>query len=401
MAAIGWRVIVFSMIAAAVNATGPALAGPFVQGNILVEQLTGTSGNATPINILEYTKSGSSVQTISFPSSGANQQTDSASATSNGYINTYNGYLSVPGQNLAAGTAGAAASNTKANSVLDVSGTVVTRTLFPTSGVMPYTGNNYRSSIATTGSTFYAAGTGSTNTGGIWFNDGTSFIQVSATGAGLVNNMRNVEIYNNQLYFSSSSGTFLGVSSLGTGLPTTAGQSATLRIDLGTGGSPYGFVMFDTNADNVLDRAYVADDRTNVLNGGINRFDFTSGAWSRTSAFRFDTTSGLLTSGTSGANVVSIRGLTGSYDAATSTASLFATTTEANNNRLISFLDAGSLSASTSFATLAQAGANQVFRGVDIAPVPEPSSFVLAGLGIAAAGWSAWRRRGNGIHVKL
>ncbi|MEI6239406.1 MAG: PEP-CTERM sorting domain-containing protein [Planctomycetia bacterium] len=395
------RSLTLAIAAITSTAAAPALAGNFGYGNLVVEQLTGTSANATPINILEYTKSGSSVQTISFPSSGANQQTDSASASSNGYINTYNGYLSVPGQNLAAGTASAQSSNTKVNSILDTSGTVVTRTLFPTSGTMPYTTNNYRSSIATSGSTFYAAGTGNSNTGGIWYNDGTSFIQVSATGSGLVNNMRNVEIYNNQLYFSSSSGAFLGVSSLGTGLPTTAGQSATLQIDLGTNGSPYGFVMFDTNADNVLDRAYVADDRTTALNGGINRFDFSSGAWSRTSALRFDTTSGLLTSGTSGANVVSIRGLAGTYDSLTSTASLFATTTEASNNRLISFLDSGSLSTSTAFSTLASAGTNQVFRGVDIAPVPEPSALALAGLGVAAAGWGVWRRRVNGRIVKI
>lgn len=368
-----------------------ASAAPLTAGNVVVEQLTGTSGSATAINILEYTKSGSSVQTIAFPSSGVNQQTDSASASSNGYINTYNGYLSVPGQNLAAGTASAAASNTKVNSILDASGTVVTRTLFPTSGVMPFTGNNYRSSIATTGSTFYAAGTGNSNTGGVWFNDGTSLIQVSATGAGLVNNMRNVEIYNNQLYFSSASGTFLGVSSLGTGLPTTAGQTASLQINLGTGGSPYGFVMFDTNADSVLDRAYVADDRTSDSNGGINRFDFSSGAWSRTSAFRFDTTSGLLSSGTSGANTVAIRGLAGTYDSLTSTASLFATTTEASNNRLISFADSGSLSTSTAFTTLGQAGNNQVFRGVDLVPVPEPTS--VASLGCAVALYAVLRRR--------
>ena len=386
---------VVAAVACTLVAATVSSAGPITNGNLVVEQLTGTTSSATPINILEYTKSGSSVQTIAFPSSGANQQTDSASATSNGYINTYNGYLSVPGQNLAAGTAGAAASNTKVNSILDTSGTVVTRTLFPTSGVMPFNGNNYRSSIATTGSTFYAAGTGGSNSGGIWYNDGASFIQVSATGAGLVNNMRNVEIYNNQLYFSSSSGTFLGVSSLGTGLPTTAGQSATLQIDLGTGGSPYGFVMFDTNADNVLDRAYVADDRTNALNGGINRFDFSSGAWSRTSAFRFDTTSGLLSSGTAtaGGSLVSIRGLAGTYDSLTSTASLFATTTEASNNRLISFADSGSLSTSTPFTTLGQAGTSQVFRGVDLVPVPEPSVVSLAAIGGGLAGLMAWRRR--------
>jgi hypothetical protein len=207
--------------------------------------------------------------------------------------------------------------------------------------------------------------------------------------------MRNVEIYNNQLYFSSSSGTFLGVSSLGTGLPTTAGQSATLQIDLGTGGSPYGFVMFDTNADSVLDRAYVADDRTDALNGGINRFDFSSGAWSRTSAFRFDTTSGLLSSGTAtaGGSLVSIRGLAGTYDSLTSTASLFATTTEASNNLLISFADSGSLSTSTPFTTLGQAGTSQVFRGVDLVPVPEPSVVSLAAIGGGLAGLMAWRRR--------
>lgn len=33
--------------------------------------------------------------------------------------------------------------------------------------------------------------------------------------------------------------------------------------------------------------------------------------------------------------------------------------------------------------------------------VPEPSAFALAGLGIAAAGWTAWRRRVNCGHVKI
>ncbi len=42
-------------------------AGPLTVGNLVVEQLMGTSGSATAINILEYTTSGSSVQTIAFP----------------------------------------------------------------------------------------------------------------------------------------------------------------------------------------------------------------------------------------------------------------------------------------------------------------------------------------------
>ena len=263
-------------------APAPGSAAPFTAGNIIVEKLTGTSSAATPINILEYaTSGGSPVQTISFGTSGANQQTDSASSSSNGYLNTYNGFVSVTGQNLAAGTGTASASNNKVNSILDSSGTVVTRTLFPTGGPTgtppsPYSGNNFRSSIATSGSTFYAAGTasGSPNTGGIWYNDGTSFIQVSSTAASVsVTNTRNVEIYNNQLYFSSSSGAYLGISSIGTGLPTTASLTPTLQINMGIGASPYGFVMFSTGSAGagVLDLAYVADDRV-TAGGGLQKW---------------------------------------------------------------------------------------------------------------------------------
>ena len=44
-----------------------APAAPLTAGNLVVEQLTGTSGSATAINVQEYTLTGSSVQTISFP----------------------------------------------------------------------------------------------------------------------------------------------------------------------------------------------------------------------------------------------------------------------------------------------------------------------------------------------
>ncbi|MFM7244884.1 MAG: PEP-CTERM sorting domain-containing protein, partial [Planctomycetaceae bacterium] len=131
---------------------------------------------------------------------------------------------------------------------------------------------------------------------------------------------------------------------------------------------------------------------------GISRFDFSGGSWTQTgSAFRFDTTNSLLTTGTaaSGGILVAIRGLSGSYDSATSTATLFATTTETSNNRLISFLDTGSLSTSTAFTTLQSAGANYAFRGVDLSPVavPEPSAIAIVGMGMAPAVLLALRRR--------
>ncbi|MFM7244589.1 MAG: hypothetical protein ACKO40_10540 [Planctomycetaceae bacterium] len=209
----------------------PARAAPFTAGTVVVERLgdgTTTLSNASvPIAILEVTTSGSVSQTITLASSGANQQTDAGSASSNGYLNTYSGYVSVPGLNLGTGTTSAAGTNTKVNSTLDASGSVINRTLFPTNGTSgtppsPFSGNNFRSSLATSGSTFYAAGTssGSPNTGGVWYFDGSGFTQVSTT----VTNTRNVEIYGNQLFFSTGAGTTRGVYSVGTGLPTTSGH---------------------------------------------------------------------------------------------------------------------------------------------------------------------------------
>ena len=401
-------------IATLVAPAAPAHAAGFSSGSLVVERIgdgsTTLSNASAAISVLEVTTSGSLSQTITLPSSGTTPQTDSGSASSNGYLNTYFsggvGYVSVPGLNLATGTVSAAGLNVKVNSTLDATGNVINRTLFPTGGPTgtppsPFSGNNYRSSIATSGSTFYATGhsSGSPVTGGAWYFDGTAFTQVSSTATGQVTNLRNVEIYNNRLFFSTGSGTTRGVYSIGSGLPTTSGQTATSFINMGSVAEAYGFVLFDTNNDSTLDLAYVADDRTTVTAGGINRFDFSGGAWSQTgSAFRFDTSSSLLTTGTaaSGGSLVSIRGLTGSYDAATSTATLFATTTQTSNNSLISFLDTGSLSTSTTFNTLQSAGTNYVFRGVDVSPVavPEPSTFAIAAVAtLGMAGLIRRRRR--------
>jgi hypothetical protein len=378
---------------------GLATAGPFGAGNLLVERIgTGTStlgSTAAPIAVMEYTTSGSLAQTIAFPSTGSDQQTDSGSATSNGYLNFNAGHLSVPGSNSSAGTASVAGLNTKVNSLFDATtGALVNRTVFPTGGPTgtppsPFSGNNFRSSIATSGSTFYAAGnsSGAPSTGGMWYFDGSAFTQISSTSS--VTNIRNAEIYGGQLFHSSASGSFLGISSLGTGLPTTAGQTPSLLINMGTGANPYGFVLFDTNADSTLDLAYIADDRT-APGGGLQKWTLTGTGWANSWALLVSGTNTL--SSTAGAGFAGLRGLTGSYE--NGVATLFTTTTEANNNRLISIVDSGVIpTAATGIAT---AGSNFVFRGVDITsvvPVPEPSTYALAVIGAAGAGLLARRHR--------
>lgn len=372
-------------------------------GNLIIERVgngtTTLSSAAADIAVLEYTTSGTAVQTITFPNSGASQSTDSGTATSNGYLNSYNGFVSVTGYNAATGTASVAGSNTKLTSILDNSGAVVSRVTYPTGGpsatpASPFSGNNIRSSIATGSSTFYATGTasGTPATGGAWYYDGARFTQVSSTATGQPTNLRNVEIYNGQLFSSSAATTGYGIFSIGTGLPTSAGSTATLAINTGSGASPYGFVMFDANKDGNLDTAFIADDRT-VAGGGLEKWTFNGSAWVNSYSLLFDAAAGSL-SATAATGFAGIRGLTGSYNDATGAFTLFATTTETSNNRIVSVVDAGTTP--TTYTALASAGSNYAFRGVDIMTVPEPSSAALLGFGMAALVAVRALRRGRG-----
>lgn len=378
-------------VASAIAISGSAMAGIFGSGNVVVERIgngtTTLSSAATAVSVIEMNTAGVTQQQLDLPTSGSSQVTDSGSATSNGYLNVYNGLLAVSGYNAASGTASVASSNTKVGTVIGSDGSVAsaTRNLFPTSGTMPFTGNNFRSMIATGANTFYASGTGSgtPSTGGVWYANNGSFTQISSTATGQPTNMRNVEIYGGNLYTSSAASTGYGVWQIGTGLATTAGQTSTLLINAGANASTYGFVLFDTNSDGTNDLAYLADDRT-TAGGGLQKWVLTGGTWTNSWSVLVNGTGA--TSTTAGTGFAGIRGLTGTWDALNG-AQLFATTTETSNNRLIAFSDTGSRP--TSFTNLASAGTNYVFRGVDLTAVPAPGAAALVGL----AGLITNRRR--------
>ncbi len=319
----------------------------FTSCNLVVYRVgdvtTTLTNAAVPVSIQEISSTGSTVQTISNLFIGTNLLTQGGTSTSSGFMNSNNGYLAVPGLNTALGTASATAENSKVTHVLDGSATLLTRVLHPTSGTMPFTSNTYRSVVPVSSTTFYCAGT-ATSTGGIWYYDGTNFTQIYNTQ----NNVRNLEIFNGNLYFSVAAGSARGIYQLGTGLPTTAGQTATLLFSNDQANSSV--YNFSISPDGCT--AYLADDGSGSLSlAGIAKFKKTAGVWSNTYTY---TTSG------------STRGLVVDYSAAQ--AKIYATTAPSNGvvcSTVIALTDNG-----TTFTSnwSLSAGSNYGFAGIDFTP---------------------------------
>jgi hypothetical protein len=145
-----------------------------------------------------------------------------------------------------------------------------------------YDNNNFRSATGDDAAAkFWTGGTGTAaNAGWRYFNTNT---QTSAT----VTNVRTTEIRNGQLFGSTGSGT-RGIYSVGTGLPQTSGNTATVLVNTGASSSPYEFVLIDdpNNAASTAttfgyDTAYVADDSSiGAANGGIQKWVWNGTAWS-------------------------------------------------------------------------------------------------------------------------
>jgi hypothetical protein len=172
-------------------------------------------------------------------------------------------------------------------------------------------------------------------------------------------NARVVNVFGGQLYLSSASSPFFAIATVGTGLPTTAGQTCTTLNGLPTltGPSNYDYFFADANT------LYIADDRTLASGGGVQKWMQSAGVWSL--AYTLNT--GLLNG---------CRGLSGFTEAGVTT--VFATTAVSNANLLVTAVDTG---AASTFSTLATAPANTVFRGVRW--VRTPSSVVHSGAACA------------------
>ncbi|SOB87695.1 Calx-beta domain-containing protein [Sphingomonas guangdongensis] len=330
----------------------------FTAGNLVVYRVgTGTgalSNAATAVFLDEYTVTGTLVQSIALPDTATatvNALTQSGTATSNGLLtlSADGRYLLLGGYDASVGTTGvtSSAATTVSRTIARVGADGIADT--STSLTDAFTGDNFRGVASLNGSSFYVSGTGGTGTNGVRLAEfGASTSTSIATTP--ITNIRAIDIFDGQVYVSASSGA-IRIGTVGTGTPTTGGQTITNLLGYPTsGGSPYEFFFADlTTTVAGVDTLYVADDAA-----GLSKYSLVGGSWTL-----------------NGTIAGAIRGLAGATSGGTQV-SLYATTATAAGvpQQIVSYLDTsgynGALSGSST--VVATATANTALRGIAFAP---------------------------------
>ena len=359
---LGGLAVVGSMFGLARTAEASAITpGNVVVVRVGVGGVTTLTNAATPVFVDEYLPNGTFVQTIAMPTtvSGANRILGmSGTATSEGALSVSadGNYLILAGYDALIGTTGiASTSSAVAPRVIGrvaLNGTVDTSTT--TTG---FSANNIRGAGSTDGTNLWAVGG----------NTGVLFTTLGSSGAGTIvstssTNNRTVNVFNGQLYVGSGSGTntFKGVSTVGTGTPTTTGQTMVRLPGLSDTLNPstYAFFLADLDAGVAgVDTLYVADDGA----GALSKFSLIAGSWVKNGA-------------SIGVAADAYRGVSGTVNAGTVT--LFATRRggggAAGGGELVSLVDTAGYNAAFSSTTptvLVTAATNTAIRGVAYVPV--------------------------------
>jgi len=393
--------LVAAVVAMTFASSLPCAADPITPGNLVIyRQGSGTNALANTGNNVfldEYTTTGSLVQSIAMPATGAGTKLITAGNS------TAEGALSISPDGTWIGFSGynstipAVSSITAATSatVPRVAGLLNTTTGSYSLTVMGtwFSATSPRAAASTDGNKIWAAGG---NSGVVYGTvDGLSpFVATGTTpsSAAIGTNLRTLGIFGNELYQSTGSGTLptvglLAGNPLSNGLPT--GNTVLPNIPR-QGGSPvtsrYGFTFLDTNpAVPGIDTMYTVDD--SATSGGLWKYTLDgSGTWNA--------------AGTVQAFTGALRGLAGGVYG--NDVKLFMT---GSGNTLWTYTDTAAATSTlsgtlTAFTSLTIASGSTAFRGVALVPVavPEPAGAALLG-GAAVAGCVAWRRYGSRKHL--
>ena len=335
---------------------------------------TGLNSAATAAFVDEYTQGGVRVQSIAMPTiaNGSNKiLTASGTASSEGMLTCSpdGAYVALTGYNAALGTSKVASSTSAAVSrTVGIISAADSSVDTSTSLTDAFDGNNIRGATTIDGTNIWVSGASSSNkTAGVRYvtKGASNSTQLSST----VTNIVGVAIYGGQLYASDSTGSSYRLSTIGSGLPETSGQTmANLPGFLTATGSPNAFFFADLSSDVAgVDTLYVADDSAGML-----KYSLVGGSW--------------VSNGTVGAGSDNYRGLTGMVDSDGTTVDLFATrkggTGATGGGELVSLIDSSGYNGAFSGTPmlLATASANESFRGIALI-VPEPASISLLALG--------------------
>lgn len=332
-----------------------ATAGPFTLGDLVIYRVGDGSAalntTATAVFLDEYTTAGALVQSIALPSSGAGALTAVGNASTEGVLARAQNGLSLvfTGYRKDAGgtnpSSDAPATTSRVVATVDFAGTVnASSTLTDATGTI-------RSATSVDGTTSFYVGTSA----GVRY-DASPFTAATTTVID-TRNSRQVNLSGDVLFASNGSTTTTNkVQSYGI-LPT-ATTIPTPIVSLASGDAVNGFALFD------LSPTVAGDDTMYLLStveNQLRKYTFDGTTWNA--------------SGTLGAS--GAQNITG-Y-ASGDTVNLFLTSA----STLYSEVDSSGYNAtlSGSLTTLATAGANTAFRGVALAMVPEPSSYLLLAAG--------------------
>jgi len=224
-------------------------------------------------------------------------------------------------------------------------------------------------------------------------------------------NTRTVQIRGGQLWGSSDSSTYVGISLIGSGIPTTTGAAVTPLFITGSSStvSPEAFALIDDpniatptlgNVGVPFNVAYIADANVGIQKWVYSPSTSTNNGWSL--AYIISDAAVGAVDGYNGLAAelvqVPVRGITSGLF--TDDIVLFATNLPSfsgggSGNSLEEFVDPlenGTASGTdSSLIKLATAPADDAFRGVALAPIPEPTSAAL--FAVAAIGLLNRRRR--------
>ncbi len=351
--------------------TSVTFAASFTPGNLVIYRVGDGAGSllntGAKVFLDEYTTSGTLVQSIELPSDPAdgNQLVASGTATSEGFItrSTDGLYLMLTGYRPNPFPYTASLSGTAGSAVNRVIGRVNSAGTLGTMALADYaTGNNPRSACSQNGSAVWMVG----GAGGLRYAAWGDASSIQVTTSALVN-IRQVKIFGSRIHVSTASGAANTlVNSVSGGLPTTTDQYFMTLPGLpsATASSAYSFVMLDlSGSEPGLDTLYIAIDTQN----SIDKFCLSGGTWQRYG----------------GVSATAYRGLDAVVDGTTVT--LYITTgagTAGGGGTLATITDTSGYQGafSGSITTLATASANTAFRGVAMAPIPEPGLTMLGAL---------------------